>query len=85
MVGKANDNVRWLNWGVPWEHNRRFASLDEVRAELSLESGSTVAPLRFADLRRRDLRLAADFAALRLHAYPRGDVPGVILGTIASP
>ena len=68
-------------WGTAWKKNRRYASLDEVRNELKLEQGSETGVLSVADFPGRDLSVAKDSAVLRLGCYPRGAVPGVVLGT----
>jgi hypothetical protein len=69
-----------FHWGVYWKPNRRYGSLEEVRAELGFTVGSRVANPGFADLRAMDLRVPADSPARRLRCYPRGEVPGVRLG-----
>ncbi|WP_165227893.1 right-handed parallel beta-helix repeat-containing protein [Aquisphaera insulae] len=74
-----------FHWGPAWQDHRRFRGLDEVRDELGLEADSIVAQVEFADYHRRDLRVPADSPALRMQAYPRGEVPGVTLGTRPAP
>ena len=59
---------------------RRYATLDEVRRELSLEQGGRIAHFVVKDDLTRDFRVPPDSPALALGAYPRGEVPGVRLG-----
>ena len=70
----------WL-WGCTWRRHKRYASVDAVRKELKLETGSASARPAFADAAALDLRLPADHPAIRMGSYPRGEVPGVRLGT----
>ena len=70
-----------FNWGVGWGHNRKYPSLDDVRRELNLEAASVVADPCMRDFLTRDFRVPAGSAAIKLGAYPRGEVPGVQLGT----
>jgi hypothetical protein len=70
-----------INWGTTWdERSRRYASLDEVRSELRLDSGSVIAEPDFADITARDFRVPAGSKLLSMGCYPKGDVPGVKLG-----
>ncbi len=70
-----------FNWGVTWEGtHRRYASLDELRANLDLDSGGVVADPGFADSTGRDFRVRADSPIVSMGCYPQGEVPGVRLG-----
>ncbi|MDI9583243.1 MAG: right-handed parallel beta-helix repeat-containing protein [Acidobacteriota bacterium] len=71
-----------FNWGCAWRHHVRFSDLEKVREELNLEQGSVQAPFQFADYLTRDFRVRAGSIALLMGCYPRGEVPGVVLGTI---
>ncbi|MCY3020807.1 MAG: right-handed parallel beta-helix repeat-containing protein [Planctomycetota bacterium] len=71
-----------FNWGPAWKKNRKYGSLDDVRKELSLESGGQCAEFVVGDYLTRDLRVPADSPALKLGCYPKGAVPGVVLGTL---
>ena len=71
-----------FNWGPGWASHRNYSTLQEVQQELNLERGSTVAEPGFADVLTRDFRVPRDSPALRLQAYPRGEVPDVRLGVI---
>jgi len=71
----------FFNWGAPWRRNQRYGSLDDVRRTLKLESGSQAGAVRFADFLTRDFRVPSDSPLLKLGCYPKGEVPGVVLGT----
>jgi hypothetical protein len=73
-----------LVWGVEWKRHRRYASLEDVRAELKLEYGSQTADFLVADHLMRDFRVPADSLMLKMGCYPRGDVPGVKLGVLTT-
>ncbi|HEV7298474.1 MAG TPA: right-handed parallel beta-helix repeat-containing protein [Tepidisphaeraceae bacterium] len=86
---KFENNLLWpsgkgtlWNWGLPWAKHRRYADLEAVRHELSLDSGSTMAAFEFANFPQRDFRVPADSPALQMGAYPKGEVPGVRLGKL---
>jgi hypothetical protein len=75
-----------FRWGADWKHHEYFDgadALDRVRRELKLEQRSIFAPLIFVDLAARDFRVSANSPARKMKAYPRGEVPGVRLGTVA--
>jgi hypothetical protein len=69
-----------FNWGVPWKKNRRFANLDEVRKELNLEVGSALGDPAFANGVIRDFSVPRESPIIKMGCYPKGLVPGVILG-----
>ena len=71
-----------FNWGTAWNHCRKYAALEPLRAELGLDTGSVIAEPVFSDYLSRDLRLPVDSPAWSLHAYPQGSVPGVTLGEV---
>jgi Right handed beta helix region len=71
-----------FHWGVAWKRNKRFATLDEVRAELKLESGGRAAEFRVENLQSRDFRVPAGSPALVMGCYPKGEIPGVQLGAM---
>ena len=57
--------------------------IEVLRAELvGLDTGSVVADPGVNDYMSRDLRVPAGSAALQMHAYPQGAVPGVTLGEL---
>ncbi len=72
-----------FNWGTTWLRNKRYGTLDAVREELHMESGSRMGEARFADCLSRDFRLPPDSPALKMGCYPKGEVPGAVLGTYA--
>jgi hypothetical protein len=53
-----------------------------MRRELNIDKGSVVAPFVFADYHTLDFRVPANSPALKMNAYPRGEVPGVKLGIL---
>lgn len=69
-----------FNWGVTWKKCRRYDSLDAVQEELSLDAGSRVAEFHPADYSSLDLRVPGDSLSAMMNCYPRGNVPGVLLG-----
>lgn len=71
-----------FNWGVTWKKNKRYESLDDVQKDLSLDKGSKVADFHTDDYSSLDLRVPADNPAIKMGCYPRGAVPGVLLGAL---
>ncbi|MFI5380315.1 MAG: hypothetical protein ACHRHE_13530 [Tepidisphaerales bacterium] len=71
-----------LNWGVAWGFNKRYKTLADAQKELALEQGSEAADPGFASYLTRDFRVAANSPAIRMKAYPQGEVPEVRLGII---
>jgi hypothetical protein len=69
-----------FNWGVPWRRHAKYASLDNVRHELGIETGGQIAPLPFRDTAARDFRLPSQVPAIVRSCYPQGEVPSVVLG-----
>ena len=70
-----------FHWGTPWRRHKKYAKLADVQAELKLESRSQTADFRVEDYLARDFRVPAESSALKMGCYPKGDVPGVKLGT----
>jgi len=71
-----------FNWGTTWdERSRRYAGLDKVGEELGIDRGGMIAEPDFADIAARDFRVPASSKLLSNGCYPRGDVPGVKLGS----
>jgi parallel beta-helix repeat protein len=70
-----------FNWGVTWKKCRRYATLDELRRELSIGQRSEVAEFHVKDYSALDFRIPANSAAAKMDCYPHGTVPGVRLGT----
>ena len=69
-------------WGTKRAPNRRYQSLQDMQGELKLEQASELADPRFADYLTRDFRVPPDSPAIRMKAYPQGEVPDVRLGII---
>jgi len=77
----ADSGQGLFNWGVAWKKHRRYVTLEQVCGELGFEQGSTAAAVRLRDYWALDMRVPAGSQAIRMDCYPRGDVPGVRLGT----
>ena len=58
-----------------------MAASTTCRRTLKLEGGSQAGEVRFADFLTRDFRVPPDSPVLKMGCYPKGDVPGVVLGT----
>jgi hypothetical protein len=56
--------------------------LQQVQEELGLEQGSKLAEFTVNDFSALDFRVPADSPAVTMRCYPRGNVPGVQLGTL---
>jgi hypothetical protein len=68
-------------WGAAWQRgNRPYSAVGPWRSEMKIDEGSLEEPVVFADLTKLDLRLAADSPAIKMGCYPKGEVPGVVLG-----
>lgn len=77
------ENGRITRWGPDWaKKNRIYTDLKTLQSALNLDKGSVVAPVQFADTAAFDFRVPADSIALKMGAYPRGEVPGVKLGVL---
>jgi hypothetical protein len=77
----ADTGQELFNWGVTWKKCQRYSTLERVRAELNLEQGSASAPVMWCDFWALDLRVPAGSEAMTRGCYPRGEIPGVRLGT----
>jgi hypothetical protein len=71
-----------FNWGVTWKKHKRYETLDTVQKELSLDGGSKVAEFHVEDYSALDLRVPPDSPAMKMDCYPRGTVPGILLGML---
>ena len=71
-----------FHWGVTWKKHSKYESLDAVQRELSLAQNDRVAEFPVADYAALDLRVPADSPAVKMDCYPRGPVPGVLLGAL---
>jgi hypothetical protein len=78
----VTDDQGLFHWGTSWKRHKKYATLDEVRAELNLEQGSVLEPFEFPDYLTRNFVIPAGSPAFRLRAYPRGPIPDVELGVL---
>ena len=68
-------------WGTAWSRgHRQYSAPGPWQSDLKIDEGSIEAPVVFADPIRLDLRLPADSPAIKMGCYPKGEVPGVVLG-----
>lgn len=70
-------------WGCLWDPHEFYESIPAINQALGLEQDSQLTDVAFADWQTLDLRVPADSPLLKMGCYPRGEVPGVKLGTIA--
>lgn len=73
-----------FHWGVPWRKHKSYDGLAEIQQELSLAQGSALEELQLSDYAAYDLRVPANSPALEKACYPRGSVPGVLLGIVGT-
>jgi hypothetical protein len=78
-----NSGQDLFNWGVTWKKHKRYANLDELRQDLSMDRGSVIAEFHVTDYSALDLRVPADSLAVKMDCYPRGTVPNVRLATFS--
>ena len=77
----AGPGADLFNWGVTWKKHKRYESLELVQKELDLEQGSQVTEFTMNDFSALDFRIPAKSPAILMQCYPRGNIPGVQLGT----
>lgn len=80
-----NGNVYWGSDKVPlmrWGNLLTYQNLADLRAGEGFEKDGVVLDPQFADWKNLDLRVPADSPLLKMGCYPKGEVPGVKLGTI---
>lgn len=70
----------WFKWGPTWSRHQQFESLPEFQSILGIDSESRVLNPAFADFFQLDFRLEAGAIDSLKDSYPRGPVPGVMLG-----
>ena len=70
-----------IKWGPSFSKSQRvYPAITEFQADLKIDAGGKIIEPMFSDLRAKDFRLSRkDMAALKGN-YPKGDVPGVVLG-----
>ena len=72
----------WFGWGVTWGRHQRYPGFKEFQSALGIDVGGQSLDPGFAKFAAKDFRLdKAQLSALAL-AYPRGLIPGVILGPL---
>ena len=76
----AAPGQNWFKWGPSWGRHKSYAGLREFQADLGIDADSQVRDPGFADVNQLDFRLRAEAMTLLSKSYPRGQVPGVILG-----
>jgi hypothetical protein len=65
-----------------WGNLLTYQNLADLRAGEGFEKDGAVLDPQFADWKNLDLRVPADSPLLKMGCYPKGEVPGVKLGTI---
>jgi hypothetical protein len=78
----ANSNQGWFNWGTTWRRHQVYPSLQAFQKELGIDRGSRVLDPVFADVLARDFRLRPERLSILESQYPRGTVPGVLVGVL---
>lgn len=76
----AQPGQGWFEWGVTWGRHGSYTNLRDFQLELAIDQGSSVAEPGFADLLARDYRLSRQAMDKLSPNYPRGPVPGAVLG-----
>ncbi len=71
-----------FNWGVTWKKCRRYANLDDLRKELTVDHRSEVIEFHVKDYSALDFCVPADCPAVIAGCYPQGAVPGVKVGAL---
>ncbi len=72
----------WFHWGPTWARHKSYESLNQFEEGLGIDEGSRVQDPGFADLNWLDLRLRQEAMNRIRNCYPRGPVPGVLLGLV---
>jgi hypothetical protein len=76
----AGPGQGWFEWGVNWGRHKSYSTLRDFQTDLGIDQGGRVLDPAFANLNALDCRLpVGKMTALRQN-YPKGPVPGVILG-----
>jgi hypothetical protein len=71
----------WFKWGPTWARCKTYTSVGEFQLELGIDVNSRAIDPAFGDILQRDFRIPKETMALVKENYPRGPVPGVVLGT----
>jgi parallel beta-helix repeat protein len=76
----AKPGQSWFEWGVSWGRHKSYPKLSDFQTDLGIDLGGRVIDPGFANLSAMDCRLSAEALAALGQCYPRGPVPGVLLG-----
>ncbi len=76
----AGPGQGWFEWGVTWGRHQSYSTLAAFQGGLHIDSGSRAAGPEFSEPLARDFRLSARSLGELGQDYPRGPVPGVLLG-----
>jgi hypothetical protein len=76
----AAPGQKWFEWGVTWGKHESYSSLTDFQAELGIDTRSRALDPDFADPVARDYRLSSEMMSQIEQNYPRGPIPGVLLG-----
>jgi hypothetical protein len=71
---------RLIQWGPTWMEHKWYDSVEEFQAALGLDEGGKVLEPKFADLLSRNLTLAPGADAAVKSCYPKGSIPGIVVG-----
>jgi hypothetical protein len=78
----AEPGQGWFAWGVTWGRHKSYAKLSDFQAELGIDKASRVFEPGFANPGGLDCRLSEVAMTALGQSYPRGPVPGVVLGVL---
>ena len=67
-------------WGPTWRKYSRYATVEEFRTALNIDRGGRTLDPQLSDPAAFDLRIDAKTMSLLQDMYPRGRIPGVLLG-----
>jgi hypothetical protein len=76
----AGDSRGLFVWGTSWGRHKRYMNLDEFRAELGIDTNSQTRNPDLQGFSARDFRLSHQIHEQLQLNYPRGPVPGCLLG-----
>lgn len=76
----AGPGQGWFEWGVTWGRHKSYATLAGFQNDLHIDQGSRAVAPEFCEPLARDFRLSDRSLADFTQDYPRGPVPGVLLG-----
>jgi hypothetical protein len=76
----AGPGEGWFNWGTTWGRHTNYLSLADFRSALQVDNGGEVINPGFGNLAARDFRLSAQNMNSVKASYPRGPIPGVLVG-----